>query len=65
MITENCEIACILVFSDREIPVVVNQDGSLTAKIPKELYESPGKKTVNIKNLHSSKKSQTFTFHVN
>ena len=65
MITENCENSCILVFSDRDIPVVVNQDGILTAKIPKELYASPGKKTVYIKNIHSGKKSQIFTFHVN
>lgn len=65
MRAENCENSCFLLFSDIEIPVVANQDGTLlTAKIPKELYESPGEKTVYIKNSQSGKKSQILIFHV-
>jgi len=63
--TENCENSCVIVFSDREIPAVANQDGALlTAQIPIELFESPGEKTVYIKKITSDKQSRTLTFKV-
>ena len=63
--TENCENSCVLLFSETEIPTIANKDGTLlTAKIPKQLYESPGEKTVYIKNSQSGKKSKILVFHV-
>lgn len=63
--TENCENSCVLLFSESEVPTIANKDGTLlTAKIPKHLYESPGEKTVYIKNSGSGKKSKILVFHV-
>jgi hypothetical protein len=63
--TENCENSCVIVFDGKEIPAVANQDGTLlTAKIPQELFESPGEKAVYVKKITSNKQSQTLTFKV-
>jgi len=66
MKTENCEQFCTLVFDGKELPVVVAEKGALlTAAIPKELYATPGEKSVYIRNTLSKKNSRTLTFRVN
>ena len=63
--TENCENSCVLVFADLDIPVTANPEGTLvTAIIPRKLFDTPGDKTVFIKNKNSEKISEVANFKV-
>jgi hypothetical protein len=63
--TENCESSCKLLFAGVEIPSVANETGTLvTAAIPRDLYASPGDKTVQLENALSGKKSRIAVFRV-